>query len=1292
MIHLLGQACWPPFQLSAWTDRLQTALDHPVGLTAHTWLVIDQSKPAPDQLYEVLAATPCARGDFNPGTDVLIAPRPGTQTPWASRAGDILTRCGLDEFSAVERFFRLRFEHVHVDDIPIDWRQSVFDRMTQVWLTEWPDCRAWFAGDHRPGCVASVELGEAPMAALKAENDRLGLALNDQEMAYLAELYQRLERDPTDAELMMFAQANSEHCRHKIFNAHWTIDGQPSPDRLFGMIKRTHQATPAHTVVAYDDNAAIIEGGPANLLVTGALDRQYRIEEGVGVHAQIKVETHNHPTAISPEPGAATGAGGEIRDESATGRGARPVAGLTGFSVSDLGLSRAHEPWAHAPPEPSRLASALTIMTEGPIGAARYNNEFGRPNLLGYFRSFAGRVGGQWWGYHKPIMLAGGSGLIRAEHTHKQPLRPGDHIIVLGGPAMLIGLGGGAASSMSSGQSDEALDYASVQRGNPEMERRAQEVIDRCWALGEANPIRMIHDVGAGGLSNAVPELLDDGGVGAALSLSAIPNADPGLSPMAIWCNEAQERYVLGIAEDDWPAFLALANAERCPVASLGLATEVKDLVLIDDRPGQDEARVIDLPLADLLGQMPPLQMDAVTESIEVHHGGLADIALPEAVERVLRSPTVGSKSFLITIGDRTVGGLSVQDPMVGPHQVPVSDHAITLRDYAHDQGLAMAMGERTPLAIWDAPAASRMAIGEALTNLTGVAIDGLERVKLSANWMAATHQPGQNAALHAAVSAASDLCVALGLSIPVGKDSLSMHTQWHDDRGQMHAMSAPVSLIVSAFAGIESVRQRITPALQDQASSLVLIDFGRCRLGGSALAQVFADDEICPMGPVPDLDAPQALKAWLNLAWAWIQQGRLLACHDRSDGGLVACVFEMALAGHVGVRVDVPEGLSDDERLAWLFNEELGVVVQVAAGEQDAFFEALAGAGLQGLAQVIGTPATTPDDGAALVVCQGDERVYQRPMAELAQVWSSSSFQIQSRRDNPACADQEWAAWGDWTRPGLCGELTFEPPHRPIKIAPAGRRPKVAILREQGVNGHKEMAQSFLAAGFSAVDVSMSDLLEGRQSLVDFQGLAACGGFSYGDVLGAGLGWARSVLYNPTLRDQFEAFFADESRFALGVCNGCQMLSALRGLIPGTDHWPDFRHNQSQQFEARLSLVRVEPTASIFFQDMAGSVMPVVTAHGEGQAVFEHADPSQARVALRYVDGQGQATQCYPDNPNGSVGGITGLCNDSGRVTILMPHPERLLRYENYSWAPKAWQGRSPWAKMFDNARAWTG
>ena len=1267
-------------------------LGHPVTVTAHSWLVIDQSMRPPETLFEVVDASPVTAEGFRPGEDVFIAPRPGTQTPWASRAGDILSRCGLAEFSSVERLIHLRFEGVGVEALPQAWCQSVFDRMTQVWLTQWPDWGRWFHHAQSPASVVTLPWGASPLASLKEDNARMGLALSDAEMDHLVELYRGLGRAPTDAELMMFAQANSEHCRHKIFNAHWTIDGQAVPERLFGMIKQTHQATPDHTVTAYDDNAAVIEGGPSTQLVTEMAHRPYRVEHGVILHTQIKVETHNHPTAISPDPGAATGAGGEIRDESATGRGARPVAGLTGFSVSDLNISGEHEPWAHAPAAPDRLASALQIMIEGPVGAARYNNEFGRPNLLGYFRSFAGRVAGRWWGYHKPIMLAGGSGLIRAEHTHKQALAPGDHIVVLGGPAMLIGLGGGAASSMASGQSDAGLDYASVQRGNPEMERRAQEVIDRCWAMGAANPIKMIHDVGAGGLSNAIPELLDDGGVGARLSLQAIPSADPGLSPLEIWCNEAQERYVLGIGAEDWPLIEALADSERCPVASVGQATATQDLVLIDDRPGQGDAVVIDLPLSGLLGEMPARHIEAITAPVACPDRGLAGIEVSDAIERVLRSPTVGCKSFLITIGDRTVGGLSVRDPMVGPYQVPVSDCAITLRDYTGDAGLAMAVGERTPLAIWDAPASVRMAIGEALTNLSGVAIDDLKRVKLSANWMAAAGQPGQDAALHAAVSAARDVCVALGLSVPVGKDSLSMHTQWHSDTAGPQAMSAPVSLVISAFARIEAVGRHITPELQPQPSSLVLIDFGRQRLGGSALAQVFADDEIRALGAVPDLDSSKALSAWLSLAWEWVREGRLLACHDRSDGGVVACVFEMALAGHLGVRVEVPEELEASARLAWLFNEELGVVVQVADAERAAFWAALDAAGLAAFARPIGQLDASSATQATFEVWQGRVRLDAHSMGSLAQTWSSTSHQIQARRDNPACADQEWARWGDWSRAGLSATLTFDPPPRPVAHPSSNAAPQVAILREQGVNGHREMAQSFMAAGFQAVDVTMSDLLAGRQSLAAFVGVAACGGFSYGDVLGAGLGWARSVLHHPILRDQFEALFADESKFVLGVCNGCQMLSALRELIPGTEHWPDFRHNRSQQFEARLSLVRVEPTPSIFFTGMAGSVMPVVTAHGEGQAVFDGGHVDSACVALRYVDELGEPTERYPDNPNGSVDGITGLCNDDGRVSILMPHPERLLRFENHSWAPKHWRGHAPWAKMFDNARDWIG
>ncbi|AKS40862.1 phosphoribosylformylglycinamidine synthase [Wenzhouxiangella marina] len=1280
-MFLLGQDALPAFRRRQLEEEFSQRQRAECRLEVRELVLIDCDRAPTATQQERLEALLHARIWQRPAVPegaALILPRPGVLSPWATRAGDIIRHCGLGDFSRLEHGLWVEArQNGQAVDPDAELLARLHDRMTQVVLPPDSDLSAWLTGQS-PAPLAHVRLGGDPHAALADSNRTLGLALSDGEIDYLVEAYSAMGRDPTDAELMMFAQANSEHCRHKIFNASWDVDGQAREPSLFKLIRQTHAATPQGTRVAYDDNAAIMEGFDAELLLTDIDQPGYRVERAT-LHAQIKVETHNHPTAISPDPGAATGSGGEIRDEAATGRGARPIAALAGFSVSDLKIPGAVQPWENAPDQPGRMASACQIMLEGPIGAARFNNEFGRPALSGYFRSFSQVVGDRLWGYHKPIMIAGGSGMIRDELTHKLPLSPGDRIIVLGGPAMLIGLGGGAASSMSSGQSDEDLDFASVQRGNPEMQRRCQEVIDRCWARGVANPIKSLHDVGAGGLSNAIPELLDDGGVGGELDLRKVPSADSGLSPMAIWCNESQERYVLAVAPERLDDFAALCERERCPWADLGPATEDRRLRLLDTL--RDET-VVDMPLATLLGRPPSMHRQALSLAVPRAGGGLNGITLDEALDRVLALPAVGSKQFLITIGDRSVGGLTARDQMVGPWQLPVSDCAINLLDYRHYHGTAMAMGERTPLAITDPAASVRMAVGEALCNLAGVAIAKRDRIKLSANWMAAAGAPGQDAALREAVEAVSAFCQALDLSIPVGKDSLSMQTIWNDGEDEQR-MIAPVSLIVSAFSPVADVRQHRTPELQRDVgpTRLILLEGGARRLGGSSLAQVFER----PLGEVPDVDRPEQLAQLFDAAQTLLAEDRILAIHDRSDGGLLVTVLEMALAGHCGVSLDLEAG-DEAAMLAECFNEELGLVMQLREADLEGVLARLAEAAPALRAREIGRV----NNGDTLVVRGQGRDWLRRRLPDLHQAWAATSHRMQALRDHPDCADEEHAARADWASPGLSPQLSFE-----LESAPAvhgGARPRVAILREQGVNGQREMAWAFMQAGFEAVDVHMSDLAAGRQRLSDFQGLAACGGFSFGDVLGAGQGWARSILFNEDLAEQFSAFFSDSGRFALGVCNGCQMLASLKSIIPGAEAWPSFVHNRSRQFEARLSLVGIEDSPSLFFAGMAGSRLPVATAHGEGRADFTDGDLASAAVAVRYVQPDGQAAVQYPANPNGSPDGVTGLCNLDGRVTILMPHPERLLRRVNFSWAPAEWGERSPWMRMFENARRWLG
>ncbi len=1165
-------------------------------------------------------------------------------------------------------------------------RALLYDRMTQSVLASIDEARSLFLHE-KPRPLGHVPVLAEGKAALQRANRELGLALSADEIDYLMEAFARLQRDPTDAELMMFAQANSEHCRHKIFNASWTLDGAAAHHSLFDMIRNTYACSPGGILSAYHDNSAVIDG---------PVGERFFIHPQTGIYAyenehlpfQIKVETHNHPTAISPFAGAATGSGGEIRDEAATGRGARPKAGLTGFTVSHLDIPGYHFPWRVEHGKPDRIASALDIMIEGPIGGAAFNNEFGRPAICGYFRTFEQTVGGTLWGYHKPIMIAGGLGSIRKDMVDKLPLPAGACIVVLGGPAMLIGLGGGAASSVGSGQSQEDLDFASVQRGNPEMQRRCQEVIDACWALGEHNPILSIHDVGAGGLSNALPELLHDGGCGGTLELRAVPTADPAMSPMEIWCNEAQERYVLALHPAALKTFEDLCVRERCPWAVLGTATQERKLTL-SDRLLQSDA--VNMPLEVLLGKTPAMHRSVLRRQLVVEPAELSGLELSQALRDVLRFPAVGSKSFLITIGDRTVGGLVARDQMVGPWQVPVADAGVTLAGFRSERGEAIAMGERSPLAVVNGPASGRMAIAEAITNIASAAIRDIADIRLAANWMAAAGEEGQDGILFDTVQAVGmELCPALGIAIPVGKDSLSLKTQWRDG-GTEKLVQAPVSLIISAFAPVEDVNRTLTPLLNlsHGESRLLLIDLGhgKNRLGGSALAQVNRS-----FGPeVPDLDSPADLRGFFAAIQELNRSGLLLAYHDRSDGGLAACVCEMAFATHCGLELALP--LPQEEVLAAWFAEEPGAVIQVRASEVPQVREVLAAHGIGKLCSDIGRPL--PGDRLR-VTCAG-RLLLDESLPELQRVWSETSHAVQRLRDNPECADAELESHCDWSQPGLSPFLTFASGEgAALPMMATGARPAVAILREQGVNGHTEMAAAFEQAGFDSVDVHMSDLIESRHDLNDFQGFVACGGFSYGDVLGAGRGWAKSILFAERVREMFSRFLEREDRFALGVCNGCQMLAALREIIPGTSSWPDFVRNRSEQFEARLGMVEIGSSPSLFFRGMSGTRIPVASAHGEGRAEFSAEGQSLVNsaglVALRYVDMHGRATEQYPHNPNGSPGGITGLCNEDGRVTILMPHPERTLRTVNFSWAPGTWGPLSPWRRMFENARQWTG
>ncbi|HET7359362.1 MAG TPA: phosphoribosylformylglycinamidine synthase [Rhodanobacteraceae bacterium] len=1284
MIVLDGQAALSSFRL----DRLNARLDaaHRGSRVLAAWFVyvvdIDQM-PAQAARARLLEALEAKDADAQPAS-LWVVPRLGTISPWSSKATEILRGAGF-ALRRVERGVAYRLDGVPAPGAPGEAAMLavLHDAMTQSVLRDPAQAEGLFLHG-TPGPLRRIALGGDARAALLAANRELGLALADDEIDYLAERYGELGRDPSDAELMMFAQANSEHCRHKVFNARWTVDGVDQDATLFGMIKHTHKVSPALTLSAYKDNAAVIEGGQGRRFLADPATGTWRAHAEAMPHA-IKVETHNHPTAIAPWPGASTGAGGEIRDEGATGRGGKPKAGLTGFSVSHLRIPGLPRPWENPRPLPPAMASAFEIMRDGPLGAAAFNNEFGRPCLGGYFRAFEQENGkpNVRRGYDKPIMIAGGLANLRPGHVQKRPVQPGDRIVVLGGPAMLIGLGGGAASSMTAGASSAELDFASVQRDNPEMERRCQEVIDACCALGEANPIVSIHDVGAGGLSNAIPEILHDAGVGGCIDLAAIPVDDPSLTPMQVWSNESQERYVLALRPADLPAFEAMCARERCPHAVVGEATADPRLLVTRS----DEA-VIDLPMDVLFGKAPRMHRDATRCKPRVDLiPDLSGIELGEALQRVLRLPGVGSKSFLITIGDRTVGGLCARDPMVGPWQVPVADCAVTLLDFAGYAGEAMAMAERAPVALLSATAAARIAIGEAITNLAAAPIADIADIRMSANWMAAVNHDGEAAALFDAVRAVGmELCPALGISIPVGKDSLSMQTVWNDAGGGEQRTVAPVSLVVTGFASVGDVRKALTPQLRlDRGDSdLWLLDVGagRDRLGASALTQAFNRGGGVP----PDLDDPQRLKALFALVQEANAAGLLLAYHDRSDGGVLVTLLEMAFAGHCGLEIQL-DGWAE-ATLRALFNEELGAVLQVAKAHRETFETLLVRHGLAAIAHRIGRPKAK----LGIKLLLGDEALIKWNWQALFGAWSETSHAMQRRRDNPLGADAELEWRTDDDDPGISPKLAFD---AGVDIAAPflnkGVRPRVAILREQGVNGQVEMAAAFTRAGFDAVDVHMTDLAAGRHALGDFAGLAAGGGFSYGDVLGAGRGWATSVLYNEALRAQFEAFFADPSRFALGVCNGCQMLSHLKSIIPGAQHWPQFLRNASEQYEARLATVEVLDSPSLFLKGMAGSRIPVVVAHGEGRVDFERAcSPSKSHGCLRYVDNRGKPTEAYPLNPNGSPGGLTGFTAADGRVTILMPHPERVFRSVQMSWRPDAWGEDSPWMRMFRNARAW--
>jgi phosphoribosylformylglycinamidine synthase len=1293
MLRLRGSTALSPFRLDKILAALKVAAPRITHLSSEfwhfAWVEGELAAAQQDTLKQILTYGPKMAEETPTGELFLVIPRPGTISPWSSRATDIARHCGLENMQRLER--GIAFHAATADGKPLteDEKRAlkplIHDRMTEAVFGSLDDAEKLYH-EAQSAPLSTVDILGGGKAALVAANADMGLALSPDEIDYLVENFTRIARNPTDVELMMFAQANSEHCRHKIFNADWVIDGVAQAQSLFGMIRNTHKLNPGKTVVAYSDNASIVQGEKTKRFYPQADGRYGYVEEDM--HFLMKVETHNHPTAISPFAGAATGAGGEIRDEGATGCGSKPKAGLAGFSVSNLNIPNFKQPWENDYGKPGRIASALQIMIDGPLGGAAYNNEFGRPNIAGYFRTLEIESAGEVRGYHKPIMLAGGVGNISAKHSKKHPIPGGAALIQLGGPAMLIGLGGGAASSMDTGANTENLDFDSVQRGNPELERRAQEVIDRCWQLGDDNPILAIHDVGAGGLSNAFPELVNDAERGAVFKLRDIHNEEPGMSPRELWCNEAQERYVLAVDKKDLARFAEICERERCPFAVVGEATNERHLTVEDSHFAN---KPVDMDLSVLLGKPPKMTRDVKHESRNLPAFDTTDLDLEEAAHRVLRLPGVADKTFLITIGDRTVGGMTARDQMAGPWQVPVADVAVSLAGYDTYRGEAFAIGEKAPLALIDAPASGRMAIGESITNLVAAPIADISELKLSANWMAPAGHPGEDAALYDTVKTVGmELCPQLGISIPVGKDSMSMKTVW-DEQGEKKAVTAPISLVVSAFAPVTDARKTLTPQLRTDLgdTQLIVIDLGqgRNRMGGSALAQVYGETG----NVAPDVDDAALLKNFFAAIQQLNADGKLLAYHDRSDGGLFVTLVEMAFAGHCGFHVDL--GTLPGHVTDILFNEELGAVVQVRAADSVGMLEKLDEM-LPKCAHLLGR---VTDDTTLAFTCNGMP-LLEQSRVELHRIWSSTTFHMQAMRDNPICAQQEHDRILDVADPGLHAKLTFDlNDNIAAPYISTGKRPKMAILREQGVNGQVEMAAAFDRAGFEATDVHMSDIISGRASLKDFHGAVACGGFSYGDVLGAGEGWAKSILFNPRARDEFSAFFQRGDSFALGVCNGCQMMSNLRSIIPGAEHWPHFVRNRSEQFEARYAMVEIMESPSLFFSGMAGSRMPIAVAHGEGFAEFSSTAAVEKALAdklvsVRFVDNHGRATETYPFNPNGSPQGITGLTTRDGRFSIIMPHPERVFRTVQHSWHPEGWGEDGPWLRMFRNARKFAG